>query len=86
MKLVCDSRPDDSAARETALFFAQILSEDHGVTEYSIISADELKIYVRYRTREGSERDVWFDREAAEHMVNHPVQSRDEIERDEKEQ
>lgn len=78
MKLVCDSRPDDAAARETADFFAQILSEDHGLAFHSVVRADEAKIYVLYRDGEGAERTVWFDREAAELMVRHPILSREE--------
>ncbi len=75
MKLVCDARPFDEAARETALFFAQILSEDHGVTAFEVASVDDAKIYVTYRNAEGTERTVWFDREAAEQMVHHPIVS-----------
>jgi hypothetical protein len=86
MRLVCDSSPDDAAARETVLFFAQILSEDHGLASYDVSSQDEVKIYVTYRTLEGSERTVWFDRESAEHMVNNPILSREERERNAKEE
>lgn len=86
MKLVCDSRPGDTAARETAAFFAQILSEDHGLVSFDVTSADDAKIYVTYRNSEGAERTVWFDREAAEHMVLNPILSRDEKEKEEKEQ
>ena len=73
MKLVCDARPTDEAARETAMFFAQILSEDHGLTAFDVASVDEVKIHVTYRNAEGAERTVWFDREAAEQMVHHPI-------------
>ncbi|WP_219637812.1 hypothetical protein [Cohnella sp. CFH 77786] len=86
MRLVCDSRPEDSAARETAAFFAQILSEDHGLVSFSVTSADETKIYVAYRTADGTERTVWFDREAAEQLVKSPILSRYEKEQAEKEQ
>jgi len=75
MKLVCDARPSDEAARETALFFVQILSEDHGLTAFDVVSADEAKIYVTYRNAEGTERTVWFDKEAAEQMVQNPIVS-----------
>jgi len=80
MKLVCEARPSDDAARETALFFAQILSEDHGLTEFGISSEDDAKIYVAYRNAEGVERTVWFDKEVAEQMVHHPIVSRTEKE------
>ena len=85
MKLVCDQRPDDEAARDTALFFAEILSEDHGLVSFEISSKDEAKIYVTYRQESGSERTVWFDREAAEHLLHNPIVSREEKEREEKE-
>jgi hypothetical protein len=85
MKLVCESRPDDGAAQETVLFFVQILSEDHALVSYEVTSQDELKIYVTYRTREGTERTVWFDREMAEQMVSHPILSRHEKESAEEE-
>jgi hypothetical protein len=73
MKLVSESRPEDEAARATILFFAQILSEDHLLTSYDITSQDDVKIYVTYAVADGTERTVWFDREAAEHLLHHPV-------------
>lgn len=78
MRLVSDSRPDDEAARETMSFFSQILSEDHGVTSYEVTSADEDKIYLAYETKDGTGRTVWFDREAAEQLLNSPVMSKAE--------
>ena len=72
MKLVCEVRPADEAARETAAFFAQILSEDHGLTAFDVASVTEDKIYVAYRNAEG-ERTVWFDKFMAEQMVHHPI-------------
>ena len=80
MKLVCEARPADGAARETVLFFAQILSEDHGLTAFDVTAADEVKIYVTYRNAEGIERTVWFDKEAAEQMVHHPIVGKEEKE------
>lgn len=80
MKLVCEARPADDAARETALFFAQILSEDHGLTAFDVASTDEVKIYVTYQNADGTQRTVWFDREAAEQMIHHPIVSREEKE------
>lgn len=79
MKLVCDERPDDGAARETVDFFARILSEDHGLASFHVERADEMKIYVTYRQGE-TERTVWFDREAAEQLVRQPIVSSHERE------
>lgn len=70
MKLVAEARPEDVAARETVGFFAQILSEDHEVTAYEISSADEGKFYVTYTVKGEEPRTVWFDREAAELLLN----------------
>lgn len=69
-KLMTDSRPDDGAARESLRYFAQILSEDHGVRSIRIASADHSKIYVAYTDSEEAEHSVWFDREAAEQLRN----------------
>ncbi len=85
MKLVCDNRPDDAAARDTALFFSRILSEDHDLASFQVSRLDEAKIYVTYQNKDGSERTVWFDRESAEHLLHHPILSREEKEREEKE-
>lgn len=84
MKLVSDSRPDDAAARETAAFFAQILSEEHGLVSHEVSRVEESKIYVDYRSADGVDRTVWFDREAAEQLLHDPVLSRDEKDRFEK--
>jgi hypothetical protein len=68
MKWVSSARPDDGAARETLLFFAQILSEDHELTSYEVSSVDAGKVHVTYAKIDGSTRTVWFDREAVEQL------------------
>jgi hypothetical protein len=78
MKLVSECRPDDEAAKETILFFAQILSEDHELISYDVSSQDTMKIYVTYTVKDGTTRTVWFDREASEHLLHNPVLSRAE--------
>ena|GEM_PF-410383 len=85
MKLVCDHRPGDDAARETAALFAQVLTESHGLAKFEISRTEEAKIYVTYQHQDGTERTVWFDREAAEHLLHHPILSREEKEQLEKE-
>jgi hypothetical protein len=83
MKLVSEARPDDGAAVETISFFAQILSEDHGLASFEVSSMDEAKIYVAYKLKDGDGRTVWFDREAAEQMLTAPVFTKDETVRNE---
>jgi len=69
-KLMTERRPDDGAARESLRYFAQILSEDHGLESIEVASRDEAKIYVSYTDRENNGKTVWFDREAAEQLSN----------------
>ncbi|WP_156922047.1 hypothetical protein [Cohnella thermotolerans] len=69
-KLMTERRPDDEAARESLRYFAQILSEDHGLDALEVASRDRSKIYVSYRDKELSVHTVWFDREAAEQLGN----------------
>ncbi|BBI34700.1 hypothetical protein [Cohnella abietis] len=68
MKWVSSARPDDEAARETLLFFAQILSDDHELTSFDVTSEDAGKVHVTYCKTDGSTRTVWFDREAVEQL------------------
>jgi hypothetical protein len=82
MKLVSEARADDEAARATIDFFAQILSEDHELTSYQVTLQDEAKIYITYTVKGGAERTVWFDREAAEHLLHNPVLSKAERDSD----
>lgn len=69
-KLMLGRRPEDEAAQESLRYFAQILSEDHGLRSIRVASMDRSKIYVSYEDREGAEQTVWFDREAAEQLGN----------------
>lgn len=68
IKLVCEARPEDGPARETADFFAKILREDHGVTLVELAGRDETMIRLRYET-EGKTKLQMFDREAAEKLL-----------------
>ena len=68
MKWVSSAHPDDEAARETLLFFAQILSEDHELVSHEVSSIDAGKVHVTYAKTDGSTRTVWFDREAVEQL------------------
>ena len=77
-KLMADRRPEDEAARESLRYFAQILSEDHGLQSIRVASRDQSKIYVSYTDRERTEQTVWFDREAAEQLGNDLYGAEDE--------
>lgn len=68
MKWVSSDRPDDEAAKDTLLFFAQILSEDHELASFDVSSVDPAKVYVTYAAKDGTMRTVWFDREAVEQL------------------
>lgn len=68
MKWISSARPEDEAAKETLLFFAQILSEDHELTSFDVSSVEPAKVYVTYAGQDGTERTVWFDREAVEQL------------------
>ncbi|MFC5532157.1 hypothetical protein [Cohnella yongneupensis] len=68
MKWVSSARPDDAAAKETLLFFAQILSEDHELTSFDVSSIEAAKVFVTYAAKDGTTRTVWFDRETVEQL------------------
>ncbi len=68
MKWVISARPDDEAAKDTLLFFAQILSEDHELTSFDVARVEPAKVYVTYSAKDGTTRTVWFDREAVEQL------------------
>jgi hypothetical protein len=68
MKWVTSAHPDDEAARETLLFFSQILLEDHDLVSFDVSSEDAAKVHVTYSKTDGSSRTVWFDRDAVEQL------------------
>ncbi|MBB6675584.1 hypothetical protein [Cohnella nanjingensis] len=88
LKWMTNSRPDDEAARDSLLFFAQILSEDHELTSFEIDNEDRGKIYVTYASpAEPDGKTVWFDREAVEQLHNdlHGTQARPDEDDDDSE-
>ncbi|MOA19209.1 hypothetical protein D3C78_1395740 [compost metagenome] len=68
IKLVSDARPDDGAAEETALFFEQILIEDHGLSNFAIANTDQTMIHVKYE-KDGHVKLQLFPREQAEQLL-----------------
>jgi hypothetical protein len=48
IKIVCNARPDDTAAKETTDLFEEILLSQHGVTEMEI-SSDKTMYHIAYK-------------------------------------
>ncbi|HZG55889.1 hypothetical protein [Paenibacillus sp.] len=68
IKLVEEGRPEDGAAKETALFFEEILKEDHGLELFAIGKVDDTMYHVTY-VKEGKRKTQMYDREAAEQLL-----------------
>lgn len=68
IQLVASARPDDGAAQDTVLFFAQILTEDHGLSHYEIAKMDETMIHVKYE-KDGRAKLQLFPRERCEQLL-----------------
>ncbi|NIK75891.1 hypothetical protein FHS15_000991 [Paenibacillus castaneae] len=68
IKLVANARPDDGAAQDTVLFFAQILTEDHGLTEFAIAKTDNTMIHVTYE-KDGRTKLQLYPRERCEQLL-----------------
>lgn len=68
IRIVSDARPEDNAARETALFFDEILRDDHHLQNVAIASVDETMYHVQYDI-EGKTKRQMYDRESAEQLL-----------------
>jgi len=68
IQIVSDARPDDGAAAETLSFFAQILVEDHCLTDFAIAKIDDTMIHVKY-AKDGRAKLQLFPREAGEGLL-----------------
>lgn len=68
MKLVCEARPEDQAAKDTLTFFEQILAEDHALEHYQVSESDTVSIVVTAESR-GEAKNYRFDREMAEQLL-----------------
>ncbi|PJN87013.1 hypothetical protein [Bacillus sp. mrc49] len=55
IKVVCDARPDDTAARETEMFFMQLLKDDHRVNIDSVSRAEPF-YFVEYTMDEETKK------------------------------
>ncbi|MCS1350578.1 hypothetical protein [Mechercharimyces sp. CAU 1602] len=54
MKIVCEARPHDRAARDTEQFFATMLREDHGI-DILHVSLEDSFFRVRYTCEDKQE-------------------------------
>ncbi|OMF36977.1 hypothetical protein BK133_07100 [Paenibacillus sp. FSL H8-0548] len=68
IKVVSDARQEDQSALDTLAFFEQILSEDHGLTDYSIIKIDDTMIHVKY-VKESRSKLQLYPRELGEQLL-----------------
>jgi len=68
IRIVAEGRPDDNAAKDTLAFFAQILEEDHHLSDVLIAGLDESLITVQFM-QEGQAVSRQFPREAAEQLL-----------------
>jgi hypothetical protein len=68
IKVVCDARPDDSAARETLDLFDDIIINEHHLSDLEV-TTDDLMYYVSY-ILDGESKKTRFPRELIEVMLN----------------
>ncbi|UII57264.1 hypothetical protein LS684_07435 [Cytobacillus spongiae] len=66
--VVCEHRPDDTAAKETADMFYDMLINDHHISDL-IITLDEEMYYIDYRLKDENKRQR-FPRELIDVMLN----------------
>ncbi|MCQ6279801.1 hypothetical protein [Bacillus sp. EB600] len=68
IKVVCDARPEDSAAKETKDLFEKVLSEDHGVADIEVNKEDPM-YFVSY-TIKGEQKKQRYPIELIDIMLN----------------
>ncbi|MEH7251350.1 hypothetical protein V7111_04425 [Neobacillus niacini] len=68
IKVVCDARPEDTAASETLDLFNGIIKDEHHLTNIDV-TTDEMMYYVSF-THEGEAKKTRFPRELIEVMLN----------------
>ena len=67
MKVIWEARPTDHSAKETAQFFAEILREDHHITEKEV-KLEEDAYKVRFFVK-GEPDELRFDRQQVEQLL-----------------
>jgi hypothetical protein len=68
IKVVCNERPDDTAAVDTEKMFLDMLTDDHGVSNIEI-ETDEVMYYLHY-DHNGERKKSRYPRELIEIMLN----------------
>jgi hypothetical protein len=68
IKVVCDVRPDDSAAVETKDLFENILTEDHSIKDLEV-TKDESMYYISYSSN-GENKKTRFPIELVEILLS----------------
>lgn len=68
IKLVATARPDDQAALDTLAFFEQILTEDHGLSNYGVVKTDDTMIHVKYE-KDGRSKLQFYPLERGEQLL-----------------
>ncbi|WP_174733784.1 hypothetical protein [Mesobacillus harenae] len=68
IKVVCDARPEDTAARDTMELFEGMLKDDHGLSDIVITIEDEM-YYVSF-VKDGEQKKQRFPRELIDIMLN----------------
>ncbi|QCJ41920.1 hypothetical protein FAY30_08455 [Bacillus sp. S3] len=68
IKVVCDSRPDDVAAKETREFFEEMLTAQHQVSNINI-TTDAVMYYLSYEQGDETKK-VRYPRELIEIMLD----------------
>ncbi|MDQ8736834.1 hypothetical protein [Paenibacillus sp. LHD-38] len=69
IKLVATARQDDQAALDTLAFFEQILTEDHGLTDFAITKTDDTMIHIKYE-KDGRAKLQFYPRELGEQLLS----------------
>ncbi|MFL6558356.1 MAG: hypothetical protein ACJ8MO_19845 [Bacillus sp. (in: firmicutes)] len=67
IKVVCDARPDDTAARDTEALFEEMLINEHHLSNIEVTKDDEM-YYVSYQQGEETKK-TRFPRELIEVML-----------------
>ncbi|MBO0962572.1 hypothetical protein J1P26_23020 [Neobacillus sp. MM2021_6] len=68
IKIVCDARPDDSAAKETRDFFEEMLTNEHHVSSIET-TKDDVMYYISYQQGEETKKQR-YPRELIEIMLD----------------
>ena len=67
MKVIWEARPTDYPAQETAQFFAEILREDHQVTQMEV-AIEDISYKVTFLLK-GEPEEFRFDRQQVEQLL-----------------